>query len=107
MFKQSKDRKFGTWWPQFHWTDTKIHVHALYCTIALLLRALIMRRVEKSGMKISMKRLLTELGEIREVVNIYQGKKKKYSETVFSKLSDPQKALSDILELFPKKRAAC
>lgn len=99
IFKQSKDRKFGTWWPQFHWTDTKIHVHALYCTIALLLRALIKRRVEKAGIKISMKRLLMELGGIREVVNIYQRKNKKHTETVFSKLSETQESLSAILEL--------
>lgn len=101
VFKESKDRKFGTWWPQFHWTDTKIYVHALYCTIALLIRALMKRRVEKAGVKISMKRLLTELGGIREVVNVYQGnvKHKKHTETVLSKLSETQETLATILGL--------
>ena len=100
VFKESKDRKFGTWWPQFHWTDTKIYVHALYCTIALLIRALMKRRVEKAGIKISMKRLLTELGGIREVVNVYQGNNnKKHAVTVLSKLSETQETLTNILGL--------
>ena len=59
------------------------------------------RRVEKAGIKISMKRLLTELGGIREVINVYQGneKDKKHTETVFSKLSETQETLSGILGL--------
>ena len=103
IFKESKDRKFGTWWPLHHWTDSKIHVHALYCTIALLLRALMKRRVEQSGKKISMRRLLTELSEIKEVVNIYDANGKTRSETILSRLSETQEALSDILKLFLDK----
>ena len=56
-----------------------------------------MRRVEKAEVKISMKRLLAELSGIREVVNVYQVKKKKISETVLSRLSEIQKNLTDIL----------
>jgi len=54
-----------------HWTDSKIYVHGFYCTIALLLRALIFRRVRNSGIRLSMKRVFKELDGIREVVNIY------------------------------------
>jgi transposase len=99
VFKESKDRKYGTWWPQYHWTDSKIHVHALYCTIALLLRATMKRRVENSGLKISMNRLLDELDDIREVVNFNQDKKKKNTETVLSRLSEIQSRLTNILGL--------
>ena len=108
VFKESKDRKTGTWWPQYHWTDSKVHVHALYCTIALLLRALIKRRVENAGVKISMNRLLTELGGIREVVNVYSDQKntKNRSETVLSKLSETQETLSGILGVTLKEDVA-
>jgi transposase len=108
VFKESKDRKTGTWWPQYHWTDSKIHVHALYCTIALLLRALMKKRVENAGVKISMKRLLTELEGIREVVNVYSDKKtvKNRSETVLSRLSETQETLSGILGMFLKEKVA-
>ena len=43
VFREMKDRSTGTWWPLNHWTDQKIRVHGLYCTIAVLLRALIQR----------------------------------------------------------------
>ncbi|MHC1726831.1 MAG: hypothetical protein AB9866_12625 [Syntrophobacteraceae bacterium] len=71
VFKQMKDRNTGSWWPLFHWTDSKIRVHGLYCTIAVLLRALAIRRVKRAGLRLSMKRMLSELNAIREVVNIY------------------------------------
>lgn len=71
VFKKMKDPNTGSWWPLHHWTDSKIKVHALYYTIALLLRALIMRRVQKTGLHLSMKRLSIELDAIREVVTIY------------------------------------
>jgi len=76
IFKEMKDRHTGSWWPLHHWTDSKIKVHALYCTIALLLRALVMRRVRQAGLHISMKRIFSELDGIREVVNIYPRKRR-------------------------------
>jgi transposase len=72
VFKEMKDRKTGEWWPMYHWTDTKIHVHALYCTIAVLLRAIIMRRVRLAGHTWSLKRVFDALNEIKEVVNVYK-----------------------------------
>ena len=99
VFKESKDRKHGTWWPQYHWTDSKIHVHALYCTIALLLRAVMLRKVQATGMKISMPRLLTELVTIKEVVNVYETENKKNQETVLTKCSDLQEKLLQIFGL--------
>ena len=77
IFKEMKDRSTGSWWPMHHWTDSKIRVHGLYCTIALLIRALIFRRVKKAGINLSMKRLFKELDGIREVVNVYPRKGRK------------------------------
>jgi transposase len=81
VFKEMKDRNTGSWWPQFHWTDSKIRVHGLYCTIALLLRALAFRRVRQAGLRPSMKRMLSELNSIREVVNIWGGENHPKSQT--------------------------
>lgn len=72
VFKEMKDRNTGEWWPMYHWTDTKIHVHALYCTIAVLLRAIIMRRVRLAGHAWSFKKVFDALNEIKEVVNVYK-----------------------------------
>jgi len=31
MFRISKSRASGLWWPAYHWTESKLLVHALYC----------------------------------------------------------------------------
>ena len=54
VFKVMKDRGAGTWWPLNHWTDRKIQVHALYCTIGFLRRGLMHRRVQRAGVQISL-----------------------------------------------------
>jgi hypothetical protein len=102
VFKEMKDRNTGSWWPMHNWTDSKIKVHGLYCTIALLIRALMFQRVRKAGLRLSMRRVLTELDAIREVVNIYPRKRRQKAErrqAVLSKLSDIQQQLMSILVL--------
>jgi transposase len=102
VFSEMKQRSRGTWWPMNHWTDQKIRIHGLYCTIAILLRALIWRRVRKSGINISMGRLWKELSSVREVVNVF--KRKKHTEnpqrqTVLTKLNPVQDKILECLEL--------
>jgi len=102
VFKEMKDRVTGSWWPLCHWTDSKIKVHGLYCTIALLLRALMLRRVRQAGIKLSMKRLLRELDSIREVINIFPAKGRKKVErtqTVLTRTSEVQEQLMWVLGL--------
>jgi transposase len=74
IFHEMKDRHIGSWWPLHHWTDSKIQVHGLYCTIAVLMRALLWRRVRQAGLKVSMKGLLDELEQIQQVINFFPGK---------------------------------
>ncbi len=102
VFKEMKDRRIGSWWPMYHWTDSKIRVHGLYCTIAVLLRGLILRRIRRAGIDISMKRLLRELREIREVINVYprkRGQRTARQQTVLSKTNELQDRLLSILAL--------
>ena len=106
VFKEMKDRTTGNWWPMNHWTDSKIMVHGLYCTIALLLRALMLRRVEAAGMQISMKRLLAELDNIRQVVNIFPKKGRQKAErqqAILSRTSELQDKLVAVLGLDEEK----
>ena len=76
IFKDMKDRTTGSWWPLNHWTDSKLRVHGLYCSTAQLLRSVMWRRVRRAGVKISLKRLLSELDDIREVINLYPKQRK-------------------------------
>lgn len=102
VFKDMKDRDIGSWWPVYHWTDQKMYVHAFYCTIAVLLRALIYRKVKQGGLQISLKRMLTELSAIKEVLIVYPRKRKAQKEpqhTVLSKTSELQESLLSILEI--------
>lgn len=108
VFKDMKDRNSGTWWPLHHWTDTQIKVHGLYCTIALLLRALMLRRVRQAGINLSLKRLLTELDGIREVVNLYprkHGAKVERRQTVLSKRTELQERLIQVLGMAEPQNA--
>ena len=49
----------------YHWTDTKIQVHAFYCVLALLLTSLLQRD------PLSINRMLEELGGIRVTLVVY------------------------------------
>jgi transposase len=109
VFKEMKDRSTGSWWPLNHWTDSKLRVHGLYCCIAQLLRALMWRRVRQAGLKISLRRLLSELDGIREVINLYPKPRKSVSlaqQTVLTRLSQPQQRLVSILNLERQKNHA-
>ena len=102
VFKEMKDRQTGSWWPMHHWTDSKIRVHGLYCTIALLIRALMFRRLNQADLTLSMKRVLIELDAIREVINIYPKKRKQKKErkiSMLTKMSKIQKQIVSILSL--------
>ena len=108
VFKQMKDRHFGTWWPLNHWTDQKIHVHGLYCSIAMLLRAVLHRQARQRGLTLPMPRFLAELDAIREVVNVYPrkcGQQPGATQTVFTKLSTIQERLVSLFKLLPGKKA--
>jgi transposase len=101
VFKEMKDRAIGSWWPLYHWTEQKIQIHSFYCTVAVLLRALAHRRVKKAGIKISMKRMLSELDHIKEIILLYprkRGAKNKCQHTVLSKTSELQQSLLSILQ---------
>ena len=108
VFQEMKDRDIGSWWPLYHWTDQKIRVHGFYCTIALLLRALAHRRVKEAGIAISMKRLMDELDDIKEVIILYprkRGTKTTPHHTVLSKTSELQQSLLSILQVNTEETA--
>ena len=108
IFHEMKDRRIGTWWPLRHWTDSKIQVHGLYCTIAVLLRALLWRRVRQAGLPLSMAGLLEKLGQIRQVINVYPARRAGQSVTeqpVLTKRDEVQEKLIETLGLQMLKSA--
>jgi transposase len=102
VFKGMKDRTTGSWWPLNHWTDSKLRVHGLYCTLAQLLRSLMWRRVRQAGVTLALPRLISELDGIREVINLYPKRRPLAhppQQTVLTRRSEVQQRLISILEL--------
>ena len=108
VFKHMKDRDIGCWWPMSHWTDQKIKVHGLYCSLTLMLRSLIMKTVRESDLPISIGELHRRLQGIREVVNFYTAEDataKPHSHSVLTRMDDTQKRLFDLFHM--KEYAPC
>ena len=102
IFHEMKDRHIGAWWPLHHWTDSKIHVHGLYCTLAVLLRALLWRRVRQAGLRLSMAGLLAELERLRQVINVYSARRTSrpaMKQSVLTKRNQIHEKLIEILGL--------
>ena len=107
-FRQQKDREFASFSPAFHWTDQKLRVHAFYCTLALMIVALIERQIrhasiELDGLPLGPKLALRRLSEIHEVTSIYppaggrQGRPR--VRTTLAEMDDTQRHLFDTLGL--------
>ncbi len=108
IFHEMKDRHIGAWWPLHHWTDSKIHVHGLYCTIAVLLRALLWRRVRQAGLRLSMAGLLAELEQLRQVINVYSARRASQpaiKQSVLTKRNEIHEKLIEALGLQAPKSA--
>jgi len=101
-FKQMKNPHFLHWSPMFHWTDSKIRVHAFYCVLALMLSSVLQREVWHKGEQLSINRLLEELGRIRETLVIYprrQGQRQARTATCLTHMNPLQQRLFSLLEL--------
>jgi transposase len=88
--------------PQFHWTDQKIEVHVFYCVLAYMLCAVLRRELHRKGIDRSMRAILDDLSQIREVGVIFppQGKQRKPTiKTTLSALSDDQRTIYETLKL--------
>jgi transposase len=101
-FKQMKNPHFLGWSPMFHWTDSKIQVHAFYCVLALLLTSLLQRALARKGEPLSINRMLEELGGIRETLVVYprrQGQRQFPTATCLTRMSPLQQRLFSLLDL--------
>jgi transposase len=101
-FKQMKNPHFLGWSPMFHWTDSKIRVHAFYCVLALLLTSLLQRELAQKGEPLSVNRMLEELGGIRETLIVYprrQGQRKSPAATCLTRMNDQQQRIFSLLNL--------
>ena len=101
-FRDMKHPRYLGWSPMFHWTDSKIRVHAFICVLALTLTALLQRKLHQVGIDLSMPRMYDLLGGIHETLVIYprqQGQKTPRVAASHSTLNDEQQKLFVALDL--------
>lgn len=97
LFAHLKDTVYIALRPQFHWTDQKLHIHVLGCSLShLLSRVLYLRAKEVSTQIKSQEALLTALQGVRRTTLIRSaGKNKKLRVTTQLEEIDP--AIADVL----------
>ena len=101
-FREMKNPHFLGWSPMFHWTDSKIQVHAFYCVLALLLASLLQRGLHAKGLDLSLPHLMELLGSIQEVLVVYPrkpGQRDPRTATCLSRLDEEQQRLYTALGL--------
>lgn len=104
-FADMKDTHFLSWEPMFHWTDSKIRVHAFYCVLALMLGCLLQRRAFQEGVQLSLQQLFKTLSGIQEVITISSAAGKPGSagrprlQTILTEMDPTQQALYRLFQL--------
>ncbi len=70
-FRITKSDRWVKMDPVFHWTDSKIRVHALTCMIALLLVRIAYKRARANGFTYGAERMLELLSSINTAILLY------------------------------------
>ncbi len=101
VFRGLKEGDWLHWGPMYHWTDSKIRVHAFYCLLGISLLRYVHRQAEPIWPGITIEKLQEELAQIRQMVLLYppQEKGPYRSATVLSYDSLIQKSLAAALGL--------
>jgi transposase len=101
-FRQMKHPHYLGWQPMYHWTDSKIRVHAFVCVLALTLSSLLRRTLHHEGIDVSLPRMFELLAGIRETLVIYpkkQGQHHPSTARALSTLSTEQEQVLAVLNL--------
>jgi hypothetical protein len=101
-FRVTKSDSWVKWGPAFHWTDSKIRVHALTCVIALLLVKIAHKRARQAGFQPGVERMMELLTGIKSAL-VYYPQSNKPHRTMCS-LSEPGRDLLTKLGYNPQVR---
>jgi transposase len=102
VFRGLKDGDWLGWGPMYHWTDSKIRIHAFYCMLGISLLKYIHKQSQSAWPGLTIEQLLDELRQIQQFVLLYppQGEKgPQRAAVVRSKQTLPQQQLAKILGL--------
>lgn len=100
LFRISKSRA-GLWWPMYHWTDSKIRVHALYSFFALLLLAIVRHQLWEADVHMDIDRAMERLRRIQETMVVYSNGS---ADRVLTEMDGTQQQLAEVLGLMDLAR---
>jgi len=102
VFRGLKDGDWLGWGPMYHWTDSKIRIHAFYCMVGISLLQYISKQAQTAWPGLSMEQLLEQLRQIEQFLLLYppQGEKGPQRVAIVqSKQTFPQQQLATVLGL--------
>jgi transposase len=102
VFRGLKDGDWLGWGPMYHWTDSKIRVHAFYCMLGISLLQYIHKKAQAAWAGLSMEQLLEELGQMQQFALLYPPLGEKGPSrvaTILSKQTLAQQSLAQELRL--------
>ena len=94
-FRITKSDAWVKWDPAFHWTDSKIRVHALTCVIALILVKIAHKRARAAGFEHGVERMMELLCRVRSAL-VYYPKSNKPHRTLCSLSPEQQTLLTNL-----------
>jgi hypothetical protein len=84
----------------FHFTESKIRVHVLYCVLALMVARLMVREADQAGLHLSVRELLSSLAGIEETLLLYQGERgRPRARRMLTDMDPTQRRLYDLFGL--------
>ena len=102
VFRGLKDGDWLGWGPMYHWTDSKIRVHAFYCMLGISMLQYVHKKASGAWPGLSLENLTDELAQIQQFALLYppQGQKgPNRVATILSKQTLVQQALTEALGL--------
>lgn len=68
QFRRSKNPFHVALMPQYHWTDSKIRIHAFVCVVALTYLTLLHQQAKQAGIPLSLRRIMEEARSLRTAI---------------------------------------
>jgi len=102
VFRGLKDGDWLGWGPMYHWTDSKIRVHAFYCMLGISLLQYVHRQSQSAWPDLTVEQLLEQLTPMQQFTLLYPplgDKGPNRVATVLSKQTLVQQALAHSLGL--------
>ena len=96
MFRISTTKRPGLWWPAYHWTESKLSVHAFSCFLAMLMIRIVLLRLKEKNISLEVDTLIERLRNVHEAIVVYANGT---SQQVIAERSPEQEELFSALDL--------